>query len=110
MVFWAIFEQAGVTIALFGLELTRAELFGWSFPVAWYQSLNPLFVILLAPLFAILWLRLGSRQPSSPVKFALGLFFLGLSFLLMVPAAMLTADRPRQPPVAGRSVLPADGG
>ncbi|HEY8248330.1 MAG TPA: peptide MFS transporter [Hyphomicrobium sp.] len=91
MVFWAIFEQAGVTIALFGLELTRAELFGWSFPVAWYQSLNPLFVILLAPLFAILWLRLGSRQPSSPVKFALGLFFLGLSFLLMVPAAMLTA-------------------
>lgn len=92
MVFWAIFEQAGITIALFGLDLTRTELFGWAFPAAWYQSLNPLFVILLAPLFAALWLRLGTRQPSSPVKFALGLFFLGLSFLLMVPAAMLTAE------------------
>ncbi|KAB2940804.1 MAG: peptide MFS transporter [Hyphomicrobium sp.] len=92
MLFWAIFEQAGISIALFGLELTRNEVFGWSFPAAWYQSLNPLFVILLAPLFALLWLRLGPRQPSSPVKFAFGLFFLGLSFLLMVPAAMLTAE------------------
>lgn len=92
MVFWAIFEQAGITIALFGLQLTRNEIFGWSFPAAWYQSLNPLFVILLAPLFAALWLRLGPNQPSSPVKFAFGLFFLGLSFLLMVPAATLTAD------------------
>jgi len=92
MVFWAIFEQAGITIALFGLDLTRHELFGWPFPTAWYQALNPLFVILLAPLFAALWLRLGPLQPSSPVKFALGLFFLGLSFLLMVPAATLTAE------------------
>ncbi len=92
MIFWAIFEQAGITIALFGLELTRTELFGWNFPAAWYQSLNPLFVILLAPLFAALWLRMGPHQPSSPVKFALGLFFLGLSFLLMVPAAALTAE------------------
>jgi POT family proton-dependent oligopeptide transporter len=92
MIFWAIFEQAGITIALFGLDLTRNELFGWSFPTAWYQALNSLFVILLAPLFALLWLRLGPRQPSSPVKFAFGLFFLGLSFLFMVPAAMLTAE------------------
>jgi len=92
MIFWAIFEQAGITIALFGQELTRNTLLGWSFPAAWYQSLNPLFVILLAPLFAALWLRLGARQPSSPVKFTLGLFFLGTSFLLMVPAAMLTAE------------------
>ncbi len=92
MVFWAIFEQAGITIALFGLDLTRNELFGWPFPSAWYQTLNPLFVILLAPLFAALWIRLGARQPSSPVKFSLGLFFLALSFLLMVPAAALTAE------------------
>jgi len=92
MIFWAIFEQAGVTIALFALELTNNEVFGWSFPAAWYQSLNPLFVILLAPFFALLWVRLGARQPSSPAKFAIGLFFLGLSFLLLVPAAMLTAE------------------
>ena len=92
MVFWAIFEQAGLTIALFADQLTRAEIAGWSFPSAWFQSLNPLFVIALAPIFAWVWVRLGSRQPSSPVKFVLGLFFLGLSFLLMVPAALLTAE------------------
>ncbi len=92
MIFWAIFEQAGITIALFGQQLTRTELFGWPFPSAWFQALNALFVILLAPLFALAWQRLGPSQPSSPMKFVLGLFFLGLSFLLMVPAAMLTAE------------------
>ena len=92
MVFWAIFEQAGITIALFGLELTRNSAGGFPFPAAWFQSLNSLFVIILAPLFALAWLRLGRHQPSSPAKFAFGLFFLGLSFLLMVPAAMLTAE------------------
>jgi POT family proton-dependent oligopeptide transporter len=92
IIFWAIFEQAGLTIALFADKLTRTELFGWSFPSAWLLSLNGLFVILLAPLFAWAWVSLGARQPSSPMKFVLGLFFLGLSFLLMVPPAMLTAD------------------
>jgi POT family proton-dependent oligopeptide transporter len=92
MIFWAIFEQAGITIALFADQLTRAEILGWSFPSAWFQSLNALFVIALAPLFAWAWVRLGSHQPSSPMKFVLGLLFLVLSFLLMVPAAMLTAE------------------
>jgi POT family proton-dependent oligopeptide transporter len=92
MLFWAVFEQAGTSISLFGDQLTSKTLLGWSFPSAWYQALNALFVILLAPLFAWSWLRLGARQPSSPVKFVLGLAFLGLSFLLMVPAALLTAQ------------------
>jgi POT family proton-dependent oligopeptide transporter len=92
MLFWAVFEQAGISISLFGDQLTSKSLFGWSFPSAWYQALNALFVVLLAPIFAFAWLRLGKRQPSSPVKFALGLAFLGLSFLLMVPAALLTAQ------------------
>ena len=92
MIFWAIFEQAGITIVLFADRLTRASIFGWTFPSAAFLSLNALFVILLAPLFAWAWVRLGTRQPSSPVKFVLGLFFLGASFLLMVPAAMLTAE------------------
>ena len=90
MIFWAVFEQAGVSIALFADKLTSNNLLGWSFPSSWYQSLNPLFVILLAPLFAIMWTRMGDRQPSSPIKFTLGLLFLALSFLLMVPAAQLT--------------------
>jgi POT family proton-dependent oligopeptide transporter len=92
IIFWAVFEQAGSTIALFGDQLTRTEILGYKFPSAWFQSLNPLWVILLAPLFAWLWVRLGDRQPSAPVKFTLGLVFLGLSFLLMVPAARLTVE------------------
>jgi POT family proton-dependent oligopeptide transporter len=92
MLFWAIFEQAGITIALFADQLTRNEIAGIEYPSAWILSFNALFVILLAPLFAWAWVRLGSRQPSSPMKFTLGLFFLGLSFLLMVPAALLTAQ------------------
>ena len=92
MLFWAVFEQEGISISLFGNDLTRTSLFGWSFPSAWYQALNALFVVMLAPIFAWAWLRLGSHQPSSPTKFVLGLAFLGLSFLLMVPAALLTAQ------------------
>lgn len=92
MIFWAIFEQAGVTIALFADQLTRSEVAGLAFPSAWFQSLNPLFVILLAPPFAALWIKLGERQPSSPVKFGLGLGFLALSFVLMVPASILAAE------------------
>jgi POT family proton-dependent oligopeptide transporter len=91
MIFWAIFEQAGITIVLFADKLTRAEVLGQPFPATWLLSFNALFVILLAPVFAWAWVRLGSRQPSSPMKFVLGLAFLGLSFLLMVPAATLTA-------------------
>lgn len=92
MIFWAIFEQAGLTIAFFADKLTRTEIAGIAFPSAWVQSLNPLFVILLAPIFAWGWVRLGPSQPASPTKFAIGLALLGSSFLLMVPAAMLTAD------------------
>ncbi|MFM1851879.1 MAG: hypothetical protein RIS54_1563 [Verrucomicrobiota bacterium] len=91
-IFCAVFEQAGSTIALFGDELTRTSLFGHDFPSSWFQSLNPMFVLLLAPIFAWLWIRLGTRQPSSPLKFSLSLAVLALSFALMVPAAKLTAD------------------
>ena len=92
LVFWAVFEQAGSTIALFGDKLTRTEVFGYKFPSAWFQSVNSLFVMTLAPLFALLWVKLGNRQPSSPTKFVIGLVFLGLSFLLMVPVARMTVE------------------
>lgn len=90
LVFWAVFEQAGSTIALFADQLTRTEICGFKFPSAWFQSVNSLFVMTLAPLFALLWVKLGDRQPSAPTKFVIGLVCLGLSFLLMVPAAKLT--------------------
>ncbi len=91
-IFWAIFEQTGSTISLFADKLTHNEIFGQSFPSSWWQSVNSIWVILLAPVFAFLWISLGSKQPSSPMKFVLGLLFVALSFVLMVPAAKLTAE------------------
>jgi POT family proton-dependent oligopeptide transporter len=92
IIFWAIFEQAGSTIQLFGDQLTNTVVLGYKFPSAWFQSVNSIWVISLSPVFAWLWVKLGDRQPSSPMKFTIGLFFLTLSFLLMVPAAKLTAQ------------------
>ncbi len=87
VLFWAVFEQAGTTLTLFADELTRTEILGQPFPSSWFQSVNALFVIALAPIFAWLWVALGTRQPSVALKFVFGLIFLGLSFALMVPAA-----------------------
>ncbi len=90
-IFWGAFEQASSSLNLFADRLTRNTAFGYNFPSTWYQSLNSMFMILgLAPLIGWLWIRLGPRQPSSPVKFALGLMFVGLGFALVVPAAKLT--------------------
>jgi len=91
-IFWAIFEQTGSTISLFADKLTRNEILGQSFPSSWWQSVNSIWVILLAPVFAFLWISLGAKQPSSPMKFVFGLLFVALSFVLMVPAAKLTAE------------------
>jgi proton-dependent oligopeptide transporter, POT family len=89
-VFWGAFEQASSSLNLFADRLTRNTAFGYSFPSTWYQSLNSMFMILgLAPLIGWIWVRMGSRQPASPVKFALGLIFVGLGFVLIVPAAKI---------------------
>jgi POT family proton-dependent oligopeptide transporter len=85
--FWGAYEQAGSTLNLFGDRYTRTTLLGFSFPSSWYVSVQALFVILLAPVLGWFWVRLGSKEPSSPTKFALGLFFAGLAFLFLVPAA-----------------------
>jgi len=90
-IFWGAFEQASSSLNLFADRLTRNTAFGYTFPSTWYQSLNSMFMIFgLAPLIGWFWIRLGPRQPSSPVKFALGLFFVGLGFVLIVPAARMT--------------------
>jgi proton-dependent oligopeptide transporter, POT family len=87
LMFWAGFEQAGSSLNLFADRATRLTIFGFNYPSSWFQSVEPLFVILFAPVFAWLWIALGRREPSSPVKFTLGLIFLSLSFALIVPAA-----------------------
>jgi proton-dependent oligopeptide transporter, POT family len=87
-IFWGAYEQAGSTLTLFADRYTRLSVLGFSFPSSWFQSVQPTFVILLAPVFAALWTWLGPREPSSPAKFAWGLLFMGLAFVLLVPAAM----------------------
>jgi len=92
ILFWAAYEQKGASLNLFARELVRTEVFGMRFPSSWLQSCTPAFVILLAPLFSMLWVRLKDRQPSSPAKFTLGMLFIGLAYVLMVPACMMTAS------------------
>jgi POT family proton-dependent oligopeptide transporter len=92
ILFWAAYEQKGASLNLFAKDLVRTEFFGRAFPSSYLQSCTPLFVILLAPVFSYLWVSLKDRQPSSPVKFTLGLLFIGAAYLLMVPASMLTAN------------------
>ena len=89
IVFFAVFEQTGSSINLFARDYTQNTVFGFDFPSSWYQSVNSLFIIMLAPIFAWAWVRMGKKQPSSPLKFVFGLGFVGLSFALMVPAARL---------------------
>lgn len=88
-VFWSGFEQAGTSLNLFAERYTDRPAFGIEIPAGWFQSLGPLFIIALAPVFAALWVRLAKRQldPSMPAKFALGLALLGFGFLVMVGAA-----------------------
>jgi proton-dependent oligopeptide transporter, POT family len=85
--FWSAFEQAGSSLNLFAQRSTDKQVFGWAFPESWFQSLNALFIIGLAPVFAWIWMSLGKRDPSSPSKFALGLVAVGLGFAILVPAA-----------------------
>lgn len=89
MVFFAIFEQMGSTMSLFAEKLTDTTLLGFTFPSSWFQSVNPVFVIVLAPVFAAVWLRMGRRQPSAAIKFALGLAFVAVSLVFIAPAAKL---------------------
>jgi POT family proton-dependent oligopeptide transporter len=91
ILFWAAYEQKGASLNLFAKDLVRTEVFGMRFPSSWLQSCTPLFVIVLAPIFSMLWVKLGKRQPSSPVKFTFGLLFIGLAYCLLVPAAWMTA-------------------
>jgi POT family proton-dependent oligopeptide transporter len=86
-VFWSAFEQAASTLNLFAQRQTRNSVFGITYPASWLQSVNALLIILLAPVAGWVWVKLGPRDPSSPAKFSLGLFFLGAGFAVMILAA-----------------------
>jgi POT family proton-dependent oligopeptide transporter len=86
--FFAAYEQAGSTLTLLADRSTDNHAFGWAFPSSWYQSLQAVFVVALAPLFAVLWIKLGRLEPSIPVKFALGLLLVGVGFAVVGIGAM----------------------
>ncbi|MFD9130130.1 peptide MFS transporter [Kitasatospora sp. NPDC059571] len=87
-VFWMIYDQSGSTLNVFALDNTASTLFGFHFPSSWFQSLNPLYIMALAPVFAWLWVALARRgkNPSTTMKFAFGLLMIGASFLVMMLA------------------------
>jgi POT family proton-dependent oligopeptide transporter len=88
-VFWAALEQAGSSLNLFADRSTRCVVLGRAFPSSWFQTVEPVFVVALAPVFAWLWLALGRRDPSSPAKFSLALLFNAASFAILIPAAAI---------------------
>lgn len=87
VIFWAAYEQAGSSLAIFADRYCELHLFGgaWAMPSSWYQAVNPFFIILLTPLLGVLWGALHDwrREPSTPVKFVLGLAFLALGFAIV---------------------------
>jgi POT family proton-dependent oligopeptide transporter len=92
--FWSGFEQAGSSLNLFADRYTNRVINDFTIPAGWFQSLNAVFIVIFAPVFSALWVHLAQRNmdPSTPVKFALGLLGMALGFLVMVGAASVVAD------------------
>jgi len=88
LLFWMAFEQAGSSFNLFAARHTRTEFLGFTFPSSWFQSVNSVFILALAPIFSWLWLRLGRRQPASPVKFTVGLVFVSAGMFVIAIASL----------------------
>ena len=95
--FWSSFEQAGSSLSIYARDYTERSLFGWEYPASYFQSINPFFIIVLAPVFGWLWVWLANRNanPSVPVKFALGLLGVSAGFFVIAwGAANATPDAP----------------
>jgi POT family proton-dependent oligopeptide transporter len=92
--FWAGFEQAGSSLNVFGLEYTQRMMGDFEIPAAWFQSANSIFIIVLSPFFAYMWMALGKRmiEPSYSVKCAVGLIIMASGFIVMFFAAQLAAS------------------
>jgi len=88
IMFWAGFEQAGGLMNLFANEFTDRNLMGFELPASWFQSLNSIFIVICAPFIAMIWIKMGDKEPTSPIKFAMALFLLAVGFLFMVGAVL----------------------
>ncbi|MGX1130277.1 POT family proton-dependent oligopeptide transporter [Streptomyces glaucescens] len=97
-VFWALFLQGGSAFALFAKDATDREVLGWTVPASWFQAAIPLFVLVVAPLFAWLWTRAGDRVPTVG-KYAVGMGATAAAYLVMATAATLASDGTRVSPL-----------
>ena len=97
--FWSGYEQAGSSLNLFAKRHIDRMVGGFEIPAGWFQSVQPAFVIVFAPLFSVLWVRLAQRNldPAAPLKFAFGLLLMGLGFLFMVVAANMVVGGANAP-------------
>ncbi len=94
VLFWMIYDQSGSLLTIFADTKTDRMIGGWEFPASWYQSVNPAMVIVLAPIFAAVWVKLArrDREPSTPMKFALAMLLIGGSFGIMGLAGAAAAN------------------
>jgi POT family proton-dependent oligopeptide transporter len=89
-VFWSLFQQIFTVLAVYSDERMNWSIFGWTAPSSWIGSIEPVWIILLSPVFAAMWTKLGNRAPTTPRKFAYGVIGMGVAFLLFLPFAGTT--------------------
>jgi POT family proton-dependent oligopeptide transporter len=92
VLFWMFFEQAGSSFTFLADQIVNRDFGDWIFPLEWFQSVNSIAIITLAPIMAWMWVRMGKNNPSIPRKFGLGLIFNGLAFLLLMIALNSMVD------------------
>jgi POT family proton-dependent oligopeptide transporter len=102
--FWSGFEQASSSLTIFAEDYTDRTFFGWEMPTSWTQSFNAFFIVALAPVFASLWLWMGTREPSIPVKFGIGLAVMGTGFLVLAWGATYVPENPTPESFGGLSI------
>nr|WP_315396416.1 oligopeptide:H+ symporter [uncultured Duganella sp.] len=92
IMFWMFFEQAGSSFTFLAEKIVDRQMFNWTFPVAWFQTVNSLAIITFAPLIAFIWVAMRNKNPSIPRKFGLGLLFNGAAFGLLMYALSMLVD------------------
>jgi POT family proton-dependent oligopeptide transporter len=96
--FWSLYQQQFTVLTVYSNSQLNRNIFGWTMPVSWVQSINPIFIIILSGVFAAIWTRMGDRQPPTPLKFAAGTAVMGIAFLLFIPMA---STEPNSAPLLG---------
>jgi POT family proton-dependent oligopeptide transporter len=96
--FWSLYQQQFTVLTVYSQSQLDRDIFGWTMPVSWVQSINPVFIIILSGVFAAIWTKMGDRQPSTPLKFAAGTVVMGIAFLLFIPMA---STEPNSAPLLG---------